>query len=115
VRAITNERSLRIDPFQASTGDKAVFEGHYYSDKAPGAAFAATPIVWAARPILRALGGDPESYGGIAFLSYLATIATSGLLTAIAAVILRDVCLALGASPGGALLAALCYGLGSPL
>ena len=115
VRAITNEHSLRIDPFQASTGDKAYFEGHYYSDKAPGVAFAATPFVWLARPIVRAFGGDPESYGGIAFLSYLATVVTSGLFTALAAVLLYDVCLALGASTGGALLAALTYGLASPM
>jgi hypothetical protein len=115
VRAITNEHSLRIDPFQANTGDKAFFEGHYYSDKAPGVALAATPIVWIARPILTAFGGDPESYGGIAFLSYLATVVTSGFFTALAAVALRDVCLALGASPGGALFAALTYGLASPM
>ena len=115
VRAITNEHSLRIDPFQANTGDKAFFDGHYYSDKAPGIALAATPVVWMARPILIALGGDPESYGGIAFLSYLATVVTSGLFTALAAVLLYDVCLALGASPGGALFAALTYGLASPM
>jgi len=115
VRAITNEHSLRIDPFQANTGDKAFFDGHYYSDKAPGIALAATPVVWIARPILTFFGGDPESYGGIAFLSYLATVVTSGLFTALAAVLLYDACLALGASPGGALFAALTYGLASPM
>jgi hypothetical protein len=115
VRAITNEHSLRIDPFQASTGDKAIFEGHYYSDKAPGVAFAATPFVWAARPLLRAVGGDPESYEGIAFLSYLATVLTSGLFTAIAAIVLWDLSIRLGASDGAALFAALTYGLASPM
>jgi hypothetical protein len=115
VRAITNEHSLRIDPFQANTGDKAFFEGHYYSDKAPGVAFAATPIVWLARPLMWAGGGDPESYGGIAFLSYLGTVVTSGLFTALAAVILGELCLALGASEGAALFAALTYGLASPM
>ena len=115
VRAVTNEHSLRIDPFQASTGDKAFFEGHYYSDKAPGVAFAAIPWVFVARPILGLFGGDPESYGGIAFLSWLSTILTSGLFTALAAVVLHDVCLGLGASSGGALLAALTYGLATPM
>lgn len=115
VRAITNEHSLRIDPFQASTGDKAVFEGHYYSDKAPGVAFAAAPIVWAARPVLRLFGGDPESYEGIALLSYLATVVTSGLFTAVAAVVLWTLCIRLGTTEGGALFAALVYGLASPM
>ena len=31
VRAITNEHSLRVDPYHRSTGDQALFEGHYYS------------------------------------------------------------------------------------
>jgi hypothetical protein len=115
VRAITNEHSLRIDPFEANTGDKAVFAGHYYSDKAPGVAFAATPAVWIARLIVHLFGGDPESYGGIAFLSYLATVVTSGLFTALAAVVLYDVCRALGFSSAASLFAALTYGLASPM
>lgn len=115
VRAITNEHSLRIDPFQASTGDKAFFDGHYYSDKAPGVAFAATPAVLVARPILHAFGGDAESYGGIALLSYVSTVATSGLLTALAAVVLCGVCVSLGASESGGLFAGLAYGLASPM
>src|SRR5207248_1540800 len=51
VRAITNEGTLNIDPFMHSTGDKAFSNGHYYSDKAPGIALAAVPVVAVARPI----------------------------------------------------------------
>jgi len=115
VRAITNEHSLRIDPFQASTGDKAYFEGHFYSDKAPGVSLMAAPVVFFARPILRAAGGDPESYGGIAFLSWLATVMTSGFMTALAAVVLYRVCVTLGVSESGALFGAMTYGLASPI
>ena len=86
VRAITNEHTLNIDPFHLSTGDKAFFNGHYYSDKAPGLALAAVPVVAIARPFLRAAGGDPETYAGLAWLSYLATVFTTGLFTAMAGV-----------------------------
>jgi len=115
VRAITNEHSVRIDSFQKATGDKAFFEGHYYSDKAPGLALTAVPIVAAARPIMTLGGDDPESYGGIAFLSYLSTVLTVGILAATAGVSLYHVCIDLGATPAGALLAALSFGLASPI
>src|SRR5262249_3688134 len=78
VRAITNDDALRIDPYSKDTGDKALFEGHYYSDKAPGAALLAVPVVALARAGLSLVRGDPESYEGIALLSYLSTVVTSG-------------------------------------
>lgn len=115
VRAITNEHTLNIDPFKFSTGDKAFFEGHYYSDKAPGLALTAVPLVAAVRPVLRAFGGDPEGYGGLALLSYLSTVFTAGLLTALAGVCLFTLCVELGASPAGALFAALTFGLATPI
>lgn len=37
-RAIVDLHSLRIDRFHFNTWDKAVYQGHYYSDKAPGTA-----------------------------------------------------------------------------
>ncbi len=37
-RAIVDLHSLQIDRFHFNTWDKAVFKGHYYSDKAPGTA-----------------------------------------------------------------------------
>jgi hypothetical protein len=115
VRAITNEHTLNIDPFMHSTGDKAFFEGHYYSDKAPGLALTAVPLVAALRPLLHAFGGDPESYGGLALLSYVSTVFTAGLFTALAGVSLFTLCVELGASRGGALFAALTFGLATPI
>jgi hypothetical protein len=115
VRAITNEHTLNIDPFHLSTGDKAFFNGHYYSDKAPGLALAAVPVVAIARPFLRAAGGDPETYAGLAWLSYLATVFTTGLFTAMAGVSLYSLSVDLGASEAGALFAAITFGLGTPM
>jgi MFS family permease len=115
VRAITNEHTLNIDPFQNSTGDKAFFDGHYYSDKAPGLALAAVPVVAIMRPLLRAAGGDPENYAGIALLSYLATVFTAGLLTALGGLALFDLCVSLGSSEGGALFATVTFALATPI
>jgi hypothetical protein len=115
VRAITNEGTVNIDPFHNDTGDKAFHDGHYYSDKAPGLALAAVPIVAAVRPALRAFGGDPENFQGIALLSYLATVFTTGLLTALAGAILYSLCLELGASEGGAIFAAITFTLATPI
>jgi hypothetical protein len=115
VRAITNEGTLNIDPFKNSTGDIAFHDGHYYSDKAPGLALTAVPLVAAVRPIYRAFGGDPETYEGLALLSYLSTVITAGLFTALAGVCLFVLCLELGASYGGALFAALTFTLATPI
>src|SRR6185295_8192558 len=115
VRAITNDHSLRVDPYHRSTGDQAVFDGHYYSDKAPGLSLAAVPVVMAGRAILAARGGDPESYEGIAFLSWLATVFTAGLFTALSAVVLFNVSVELGATRGASLFGALTYGLATPI
>jgi len=115
VRAIVNDGSFRVDPYHRSTGDQAVFDGHYYSDKAPGLSFAALPSVLVGRAIYRALGGDAESYEGIAWMSWVATVFTAGLFTALAAVAVLNVCVELGASPGGAMFAALTYGLATPM
>ncbi len=115
VRAITNEGTLNIDPFKNSTGDKALHDGHYYSDKAPGLALTAVPLVAAVRPIYRAFGGDSETYEGLALLSYLSTVITAGLFTALAGVCLFVLCQELGASYGGALFAALTFALATPI
>ncbi|HZP47910.1 MAG TPA: hypothetical protein VFB07_05230 [Vicinamibacterales bacterium] len=115
VRAITNEHTFVIDPYQLSTGDKAFDHGHYYSDKAPGLSLTAVPIVAIARPLARALGVDSEDYPGIALLSYLATVFTAGLFTAMAGVALFSLCVELGSSAAGALVAAVVFGLGTPI
>jgi len=115
VRAITNDHTLRIDAFQHSTGDKAFFAGHYYSDKAPGIALTAVPVVAVARPILHMFGGDPETYAGLALLSYLATVFTAGLFTALAGVALYSLAIDLGSTEAGALFAAITFGLATPI
>ena len=42
-QAVSVDRSLRIDRWHTQTIDKAVYDGHYYSDKAPGISFLGIP------------------------------------------------------------------------
>ncbi len=43
-RAIVENGSLRVDPFIADTGDRALVNGRWYSDKPPVVAVAAVPV-----------------------------------------------------------------------
>jgi len=43
-RSIAEERRFEIDSFYNQTGDRALFNNHYYTDKNPGLSFLATPI-----------------------------------------------------------------------
>src|SRR5688500_3330122 len=44
VRAVVDRHTLVIDHYAHNTIDKAEANGHFYSDKAPGLAFASTPV-----------------------------------------------------------------------
>ncbi|MCB9704757.1 MAG: hypothetical protein H6711_22980 [Myxococcales bacterium] len=61
-RALVESRTTAIDPYHHTTGDKSWREGHFYSDKAPGASLLALPIYAALYGVLRAGGGEfPEA------------------------------------------------------
>jgi hypothetical protein len=59
--SIVLDGSLRIDRWQDQTVDKAVYGGHYYSDKAPGMSFLAIPpfVVLRAAGVLREANVTP--------------------------------------------------------
>jgi hypothetical protein len=44
VMAIVDDRTLQIDRYVDNTGDYAYYQGHYYSDKAPGMALLGVPV-----------------------------------------------------------------------
>jgi hypothetical protein len=52
VRALSEQRSVMIDDYVANTGDYAEFQGHAYSDKAPGPVFLALPAALVLQPML---------------------------------------------------------------
>ena len=114
VRAMLEGHTLRIDAYKDQTGDRALWQGHYYSDKAPGTSFLALVPVEAARRVAGALRLDPASRAGVAWTSYVATVATSGLFTLLAAMAVYWLSRRWGATEAGALFAMTAYGLAGP-
>jgi hypothetical protein len=114
VSAIVERHTLRIDAYADRTRDRARWRGHYYSDKAPGAALLAIIPVLVARAGARLTGVDPASRSGVAWTSYVATVATSGIFTVAAALCILWLSEAWGFSLNAALFAALAYGLATP-
>jgi hypothetical protein len=114
VRAILEQHTLRIDDYQLHTGDKAIWEGHYYSDKPPGTSLMVLPSVAIARAISRAAAVDPGSFPGLAWTSYIAAVFSAGLFTVLAALIVFVVSVRWGFSTGAALFASAAYGLAGP-
>ncbi len=58
IMVMVEEGTVRIDSYQMNTEDKAVFQGHYYSDKAPGLAFLGVPVYWVLNHIISLTGLD---------------------------------------------------------
>ncbi|HEY7289022.1 MAG TPA: hypothetical protein VH583_04225 [Vicinamibacterales bacterium] len=114
VRAVLERHTLQIDAYQLHTGDKALFEGHYYSDKPPGTSLMVIPPVAVARIISEAVGVDPGSFQGIAWTSYVAAVTSAGLFTVLAAWLVYMLGLRWGFSVGAALFAATAYGVTGP-
>jgi hypothetical protein len=115
LRAIVERHTLQIDAYHENTRDKAHFQGHYYSDKAPGLVFLAVPFALAARPALRMLGVDPESPRGEIALSFVVSAGAVALPTALAGVCLVFLGLRFGSGTSGAAFATLVMCLGTPM
>ena len=115
VRAIVEQGTLRIDAYHENTNDKAIANGHYYSDKAPGLALLAVPVAFAARPLMQAAGVDPESPRGLVDLSYCVTLFAVALPMAAACACLFWIATQLGSSASASAFAALALGLATPM
>ena len=115
LRAIVERHTLQIDVYHENTQDKAQFDGHYYSDKAPGLVFLAVPFALGARSLLRSVGIDPESPRGELALSYVVSAGAVALPTALAGVCLFFLGLRCGGGSSGAAFATLVMGLGTPI
>lgn len=118
--SLLEDGSLSIDKFKGYTHDKALVNGHYYSDKAPGLALTALPVVAAARFVLKAAGVDVTTITehGPTTIFYLfaeiATIVTAAFATACAAVAIYRVARRFGIGEAGAAFAAFGFGLATP-
>ena len=110
-RALAEQHSVRIDRYEWNTGDKAFYEGHYYSDKAPGLSLAAVPAVSAGAVLARPL----HVVRVVALQLYLANVLTSSLAIALAAAMLFLTLLNWNIRPGAAAFAVVVFGLGTPM
>ena len=115
VRAILERHTLQIDAYHENTEDKAHFNGHYYSDKAPGLVFLAVPFAAVARAGMRVAGADPESARSEYVLSYIVTSAAVACPTALASVCLFLLSLRFASNTFGAIFAAAILSIGTPL
>jgi hypothetical protein len=115
LRAIVERHTLQIDAYHENTQDKAHFQGHYYSEKAPGLVFLAVPIAEAARIVMRIVGVDPESPRGEYALSYIVTTCAVALPTALAGACLFFLALRFGSDVTGAAFATIVLSVGTPI
>jgi hypothetical protein len=111
VRALVEHGTFTIDRYAHNTGDSSLRDGHYYSDKAPGAAFLCLPTYW----LMYRLAGapDPVPPAFLAWVVWLSITFAIGVPSAIAAAFLARLCARLDLTPAAAVAVALLWGLGT--
>ena len=80
------KKTLAIDAYQKRTSDKAYWQGHYYSDKAPGTAAACLPAFGAAVQVANLLKIELDSKSGWLLSSWVACAFSLAPLTALGGV-----------------------------
>ena len=103
-----------INGYEGLTTDKASREGIFYCDKAPGMSFLAVPVAFVFTKLASVTPSTPFSRAWLMFL-YLSALTTSGLLTALAAVVLFRYVLQHTQNLDAALLTSIAFGLGTPV
>ncbi|WP_374126277.1 hypothetical protein [Sphingomonas sp. 28-62-11] len=120
--SLVEQGDATIDEFAPLTIDKAQFGAHVYADKAPGMTLMAVPMVALANAVtgetsasLKKAIDDPALGAFMTLRLRLAAATSSGLLTALAAVVLWSLARGITGSAVAGLVAATAYGLGSPV
>lgn len=136
-RAIVNENRFEIDSFANLTGDRAVYNGHYYTDKEPGLSFLASlpygiwKLVYNFFPesfkakYAESGGYVAELYDSVQILTLinpgfftfasmiLVTVFTSGIFSSLTAVLVYKISKHFLKNQGLGILLAMCYGMGT--
>jgi cellulose synthase/poly-beta-1,6-N-acetylglucosamine synthase-like glycosyltransferase len=107
--AMVEHHTTAIDAYHANTKDKAFFEGHYYSDKAPGTALVAAVPYSILHMVKRIAPGWIGHYSSVRL--WLVPHLVSGLALALTGLLLVRVARRLGTTPLAAAGVALGYGL----
>lgn len=133
VRSIVEEQTFNLDRLYNNTSDRAYFEGHYYSAKAPGMAFIAAPAYAGYHGLYGIFKNPVEEAGGNIsitrigknskeivddvdpgfFLSsamLILTALTSSLFTALSAALVYRIVLSHGFTEKNALICAFIFG-----
>jgi hypothetical protein len=105
-----------INDVERITDDKAVRDGVYYCDKAPGMSFLAVPAAWAFTSIFPITRETPEEDGNTwPLFLYLSTLTTSAFWCAFAAVVLFGYLRERTGDVRAALVGAVAFGLATPV
>lgn len=112
VRALSREGSFRIDRFRATTNnvDYAAHGGHFFTDRPPGTAFLAAPVVWAAARVGILAPATDEA--GVAE-DYAFAVLVPNMLGALAAFLLFRALRLFGCGGSTAAVVALAFAIGS--
>jgi hypothetical protein len=86
LHALVLKGTLRIDDYLSYTGDRALIDGHYYSEKAPAMTVAALPSFAIVVTIQRALGVDPDASPATRWSEWIATACSVGAIAALGGV-----------------------------
>ena len=86
LHAIVMHGTIRLDAYHERTGDKAIIDGHYYSEKAPVITALAWPAFAATVAVQRAMGIDPDGEAGWATSAWVTTALSVGVITALGGV-----------------------------
>ena len=109
VRATVESGTVKIDGYESATGDKSERDGHYYSDKAPGASWLGTPAYAAARAFT---SEEPRGMQADSF-AYVVTVWSVAIPAAAAVAALYGLLGALGLGAGARAAGALAYAFGT--
>src|SRR5215218_1393499 len=111
IMSVVHHHQLNIDPYEERPGDKALYKGHYYSDKAIGTAVLGVPVYAVLSKILP--GFESESPGGYRLSLYLVTHFVVSLPSAVLSLLLYQLMRLLVGSHIWALILTLFYSLGT--
>jgi hypothetical protein len=114
-RAIVEQGTLRIDDYHAApgwiTGDKAFYEGHYYSDKAIGASLLAVPLYY----VLLLGSSALDLHLSSTVIKHVLTTGVMGAMFAMGGLSMYFIALRITASPRRAILPTLALAFGTML
>lgn len=111
VRAVVEHGTFVIDRYQHNTGDDSLRNGHYYSDKAPGAAWLCIPTYFTLFNLAAKPRPTPPEW--LAWAAWFSIVMAISVPSAAAATFLARLGERLGLSPPLACLVALGWGLGT--